>query len=224
MGTGGWGQLGGGLGLGELGVRVRDHTKTYKQPFRFLGDRGVGTVGTVGGGVGVRGIRVVRVRDCVHTLSSYVISNSLGELGGLGNGITQRHTNNPLGFWVGTVGGGAVMGIRGVRVRDCVHTLSSDVISNSLGFWVGTAGWGQWGGVGVRRIRGVRVGDCVHTLSSYVLAGFWVGTGGWGQWGGLGCGGGDRIGASSPATFRDHGKQICHGRRGPMVLGGEARP
>ena len=48
------------------------HTKTYKQPFRFLGgDRGVGTVG---GGVGVRGIRGVRVGDCVHTHSSYVIS------------------------------------------------------------------------------------------------------------------------------------------------------
>ncbi len=43
------------------------HTKTYKQPFRFLGgDRGVGT----GGGVGVRGIRGVRVGDCVHTHSA----------------------------------------------------------------------------------------------------------------------------------------------------------
>ena len=41
-------------------------------------------MGTVGvGGVGVRGIRGVRVGDCVHTHSSYVISN-------------------PLGFWVGT--------------------------------------------------------------------------------------------------------------------------
>ena len=39
---------------------------------------------------------------------------------------TQRHTNNPLGFWVGTVGGG-VRGIRGVRVGDCVHTRSYGV-------------------------------------------------------------------------------------------------
>ena len=41
----------------------------------------------MGGGVGVRGIREVRVGDCVHTHSSYVISN-------------------PLGFWVGTGGWG----------------------------------------------------------------------------------------------------------------------
>ena len=47
-------------------------------------------MGTVGG-VGVRGIRGVRVGDCVHTHSSYVISN-------------------PLGFWVGTVGGGLGLG------------------------------------------------------------------------------------------------------------------
>ena len=39
------------------------------------------------GGVGVRAIRGVRVGDCVHTRSSYVI-------------------NNPLGFWVGTGGWG----------------------------------------------------------------------------------------------------------------------
>ena len=54
----------------------------------------------------------VRVGDCVHTLSSYV------------------------------------MGIRGVRVGDCVHTHSSYVISNPLGFWVGTGGWGHGGGWG----------------------------------------------------------------------------
>ena len=63
---------------------------------------------------------------------------------------TQRHTNNPLGFWVGTGGWGqwgwgqwggvGVRGIRGVRVGDCVHTHSSYVISNPLGFWVGTVG------------------------------------------------------------------------------------
>ena len=57
----------------------------------------------------------------------------------------QRHTNNPLGFWVGTGGWGqwggvGVRGIRGVRVGDCVHTHSSYVISNPLGFWVGTVG------------------------------------------------------------------------------------
>ena len=107
---------------------------------------------------------------------------------------TQRYTNNPLGFWVGTGGWGqwgggvGVRGIRGVRVGDCVHTHSSYVINNPLGFWVGTGGWGQWGGLGLGELGGL-VGDCVHTHSSYVInnpLGFWVGTGGWGQWGGVG--------------------------------------
>ena len=65
------------------------------------------------GGVGVRAIRGVRVGDCVHTHSSYV-------------------TSNPLGFWVGTGGGG--------------WGYSSYVTSNPLGFWAGTGGWGQGGG------------------------------------------------------------------------------
>ena len=121
------------------------------------------------GWAGVRGIRWVKVGDCVHTHSSYNISN-------------------PFGLWVGTGGWGQWGGL-GLGELGGLG-LGRGFTRNSLGFWVGTGGWGQWGGgrVGVRGITWVKVGDCVHTHSSYVISnplGFWVGTRGVGTVGGV---------------------------------------